>query len=435
MADDLTKVGALFEGFASGFLRPLLVGGEARAVRALPSGLLHYFAHATPNDSSVAEAIAMGVLDAAMEIAPLRAVPQPDRSAMALVMAAHDLAVVTDPMLDRAVARKARPTVLQWAWELTEAIAPPRSRGEALHRHVWLDRFLRLVRRDTVVRNWAYTYRFHGRPPPPNVVAMPRLRLVRQERTEVSLMELIDADEDELGLRSLLDALLARSPVTQLLRWSHVGRLRFGAAALACLSDRRLRAGVVHAIVRSGIENADAVFGFALRELHAQAAPPPHLEVALSFLVELQLVALLDRRTDGDPSSTVGPPNSPSKNSALAPHRQGVASTATVEQRTSPGVEPSIARAGPDGTRTDSSNGTPEQAENSDDAKLFTAVLPALVATKPDHWTLRHLTTADRRRVVARAYELEAEVEPEHLEFVRFLLVRSGPLSVSSPPS
>ncbi len=374
MAEDLGKIGRLFESFASAFLRPLLVGGEARTTRALPPGLLDPFAQASSSDPEVAEALSDGVLSAAAEIAPIGTVPSPDRGAMALVMAAHDLALVTDPMLDRVVARRARPKVVEWAATLAEAIGPPRTRGEALHRHVWFDRFLALEREDTVVRNWAYTYRFYGRPPPANVVALPRLRFVRQEHNRVGLLELIDADEDGLGLRSLLDGLLARSPVTQLLRWRRLRRPRLGAAALACLSDARLRAGVAHQLVRAGTEGIEAAFGFALRELHAQGAPPSHLRVALSFVAELQLLELVDPRTEPAP---------------------------------------------------------PEPLE-SDDARLYAAVLPALVSVDPAA-ALNTLAPSDRARALERATALRAVSGDASLDFVRSLLDRSLPLSLSSP--
>merc|ERR1711969_317577 len=93
----------------------------------------------------------------------------------------------------------------------------PRTRGQALVRHAIVARTLDLGREDTVVRNWAYTYRFYGRPPPANVVAMPKLRFVRQEKTRRSLVELAREGTPDLELETPLLALLSRSPITQLL--------------------------------------------------------------------------------------------------------------------------------------------------------------------------------------------------------------------------
>ncbi|MEM9071659.1 MAG: hypothetical protein AAGE52_24335 [Myxococcota bacterium] len=374
MAEEATKIGELFEEFAGGFLRPLLKGGEAQAVRALPPGLVETFALTRPVDTEVEHDLQRETLRAASEIAPVAALATPDIGAMATAMAIHNLGGLTDPLLDRAFARGSRQTVIAWTKALIELIPPPRTRSEALHRHVLLDRGLGFQRVDTVVKNWAYTYRFYGRPPPANVVAMPRLRFVRQEHKRRGLLDLVSDKELDLELQPLLDALLARSPVTQLLRFELTPRLTFGTATLAVLSDAGLRHGVVQAIVKKGTGGVAQPFGFALREIHALGPPPEYLYVALAFLAELQLLEVLDERAGHKPRS-----------------------------------EPAVG-----------------------DEELFAAVLPALVDHEGPLRSLLDLAAPDLDRVLDRARLRRQQAGDDAVEFALSVLDRAQPLSLSS---
>lgn len=371
---DEQKTAELYESFVTGFLRPLFIGGTAQATRPLPPSLLEFFALSRPSDPAVEQDIRLWMHRLASEIAPCDDVPFPDVGAMGTAMALHDLAVLTDPTLDRAFARGARKTIFEWAMDLIAAIPPPRTRGEALARHTVLERALGTEREDTVVKNWAYTYRFFGRPPPGNVVAMPRLRFVKQQKTRKALVRLIGEDEPGLTLDVLLRHLIARSPVTELLRTDLAPKLEFGHATLSVLSDGGLRHGIVNALVKNGTDAIAQPFGHALRVLSALGPPGEFLYVAVVFLAELQLLEVLDARVGHKPRD-----------------------------------EPAVG-----------------------DEELFAAVLPALLR---HHGPLEHLlalSDPDRAAVQERAELRAKQAGDDAVAFAEQILARAVPLAPST---
>jgi hypothetical protein len=393
VADDSQKRQALYESFAGGFLAPLFGasvleddeakhrdgGLLARLTRPLPPALLDHFELASLSKPEVEQSFLEGLHSAASELVPTDHLPWPERGAMAVAMAAHDLFWLTDPTHDRAFARGAREKVLAFVDALIELVPAPRTRAEALVRHVILDRLLDLQREDTVVKNWAYTYRFYGRPPPANVVAMPRLRFVRQEHTRKTLVELCAADE-ELRLTVRLRALLSRSPVTELLHPELAPRLVLGRATLAILSDATLRHGIVEALVKRGTKDVAQSFGHALRVLGALGPPGEHLFVALSFLVELQLLEVLDERVGHQPKE-----------------------------------EPAVG-----------------------DEELFAALLPALVDHTEEDGALSfllELSERDLERVVRRSELRRAQAGEDAVAFAKSIFSRAVPITAPNPVS
>ncbi len=297
---DASKIGARYEEVMATFLRPLLEGGDVLVGRPLTPGMLDHFSLARPSDGDVDRAIFDRMHGLASEIAPVRAIPWPDRGIAAVVMAAHDLVAITDPALDRAFARSARGRALEYVDWLVERAGPPETRGATLARHAIVSRTLELARTDVVVKNWAYTYRFFGRPVPPRVVAMPRVRMVRSTQNQVSVVDLFRKLPGELDAWSRIEALVARSPVTQLLRTDLSAKLVIGTAALAVLSDDIVRSGVARELVRAGSAVMSS-YGEALSTLAANRAPPRLVFYLLALVVEAHLIAVLDARAGTEP--------------------------------------------------------------------------------------------------------------------------------------
>ena len=300
---DQEKLHALYQELVQGFLEPLLAGGVAQCTRAIPPGALGHFSLARPVDPSVEGSILTALVELASELAPVELIELAEPGLMATLMAAHDLFWLTDPLLDRSFARSSLPQVRQWVFDLIDAIPLPRTRAEALGRHVVLERALELQREDTVVKNWAYTYRFYGRPPPANVVAMPKLRFVREEKTRKSLLELALTGTPEVELGTAVQALVSRSPITQILHHQLSPQLRFGQATLAVLSDDVLRAGIAQALVKRGTGHVAQPFGHALRVLSAEDPSPQHLFLALALIADMQVLEVLDERAGHEPRS------------------------------------------------------------------------------------------------------------------------------------
>lgn len=295
----------VYERFAGSFLAPLLgakdedgapIGEQVVVGRPLGPGVLEDFAATRPSDPQLDAALFDALHAQASELAPVEALPYPERGTIALSVACYNLLAMTDPALDRALARRARPVVLQWVDALLDAVDAPSTRGEVLSRHAVVSRFLLLRRHDVVVTNWAYTYRYYGRPVPPRVVAWPKLRRVETSERQRELRELLQAIDAEgtLAIESRLRTLLSRSPATELLRTDLASDLRFGTAPLAMLSDPDLRYGLARELARQGLGRVAEPLGRALDALDANETPPQWLSPALALVWEVHALGCLE---------------------------------------------------------------------------------------------------------------------------------------------
>jgi hypothetical protein len=290
------KLQQRYDALVVGFLEPLLSGGTVIVDRPLAPGGIEYYQHAGSSDANASSEIFDRLHRSASAIAPITTVPWPDRDLILLAIAAHNLVLVTDPMLDRVFARGARKKMCEWIDEAIEMVAPPRTRASALARHALLDPLVSLRRKDVVVKNWAYTYRFYGRPVPRNVVMLPKVRFVKQTETLVdieTLWSMVDQSA-QLGIRPRLRELLSRSPVTELVRLDLCDDFRFGLATLAVLSDDAIRGGIARVIVERGEWKTAGLLGRALGDPLLHHAPPAHLYYALALCFEVQMTATLD---------------------------------------------------------------------------------------------------------------------------------------------
>jgi hypothetical protein len=293
---DTQKLQERFDALIIDFVQPLLEGGSIQLGQAIAPGAISYFEHAGCSDAHAMSEIFDRLHRGASAIASITTVPWPDRDLILMAIAAHDLVLLTDPAFDRMFARGAMNRIAQWIDGAIEAIAPPSTRAGALARHALLDPLPALRRRDVVVKNWAYTYRFYGRPVPRNVVVLPKLRMVRQTETLVDVETLWSKVDERvnLGVRRRLRELLSRSPVTELVRLDLCDDFRFGLATLAVLSDDAIRGGIARTIVERGEWKAAPLLGRALGDPLLHHAPPAHLYYALALCFESQMTATLD---------------------------------------------------------------------------------------------------------------------------------------------
>jgi hypothetical protein len=303
------KLQAAYDALVVGFLAPLLSGETAELGRPVAPGALDSFSRTRAGSAEAESRLYDQLHRLGSEIAPLESVPWPSRDLVAVAMVAHDLLFLTDPSLGRLLARGARTVVLQWIDQLLDAIAPPSTRGEALARHAILTALFATRRHDTVVRNWAYTYRFFGRPVPANVTALPRLRFVREEHATVDVLPLFAQIDDatDLGLARRMRELVSRSPVTELCQPARFAPLRFGVAGLRVLSDGPLRGGIARQIAAAGEWSSASVLGAALGAPEMRGAPAALLAPALRLLFEVHLTSTLDARVEPRVPSALDP--------------------------------------------------------------------------------------------------------------------------------
>ena len=295
-AAESTRLQQAFDDLVTGFLTPLLAGGAVQLGRPIAPAALQHFEHARPSDSDAEWRMLDALHAAATAVAPLRAQPRLDPATLALAIACHDLLFLTDPELAGWPARRAKPVIERWIDQAVGLAGLPATRTDALVRHAIVTRLLDVERTDVVVKNWAYTYRFFGRPVPPRVVAMPRLRFVRRTESRLDLSAMLQATGEELGPR--LRAVLACSPLTELLRFRLASPLALGPGAGAVLSDPVLRGAVARALASDDVAATAEAWSAALARLADPAAQPvaPALAFyAIALLFEAHVFAALDR--------------------------------------------------------------------------------------------------------------------------------------------
>lgn len=291
------KLQRRYDELVARFVAPLVSGGTVEVGQPHAPGAITYYQHANTSDADSNSIIFDALHRHAASIAPVETVPWPDRDLLLMAMAAANLVHVTDPALDRVFARGARKKVVGWVDELVEAIAPPNTRADALSRHALLDPFPALRRKDIVAQSWAYKYRFIGRPTTSSLLTRPLFGAKFREQSTlhdvVSLLGQLDAASG-LGTQARLRELLARSPVTELVRLDLCESFRFGLATLSVLSDDALRGGIAREIVARGEWKAAPRLGRALGDPILVHAPPAHLYFALALCFEVQMTATLD---------------------------------------------------------------------------------------------------------------------------------------------
>lgn len=279
------KMQAAYDGLVERFVLPLVEGGEVELGRPIAPGCAAFFAATMPSSEDARLRIYTALIDAADEIHDVDMVPWPSGPLVWLAAAAHDLCALTDPSLDRMFVRGARDTILRWTDRWLELIPPPLTRGDALARHALVAPVLNLERTDTVLKTWAYTYRFLGRK-----MDLITLNKVQPMQTQVPLATLLDSAQG-LELTARRDTLLSRSPVSELLSCTTLPSFRFSIATLTVLADVGLRSGIAKGLARK--EGAGETIAAALGAPELRAAPSL-LRVALSFVLELHMVQTLD---------------------------------------------------------------------------------------------------------------------------------------------
>ena len=290
-------VHARAEAFLATFLAPLLEGGPVLIGAPLTPAMADHFIHMRSADPEIDQVIFQATRAWGSELTPATTLPHPDPGTMVLAMASHNLLALTDPALRRFMSRRAIPAITAFAESLLDLAHAPATRGQALSRHALISRLFAIRRRDIVVKNWAYTYRFFGRPVPSRVLALPNLRLVRQragQRGLLSLLHEIEVDGHTPGISKLFSRALMASPITDLLRPDLHPDAGFGLASLAVLSDLRLRGAIARSLSAMDPQRVGHRLGRGLVALMQQPAPAPLLQVAIALAFETLATAALD---------------------------------------------------------------------------------------------------------------------------------------------
>ena len=294
-----------YDTLLGSFLLPMLEGGTVTTTKPIGPGCASYFAQTRSGSIDTDRRIFDALHRGAAAVANLETLHWPSMPILAMAASMYNLLCATDPAYDRLFARGARKTIRSWSENWLNLVGAPRSRGDALARHVLVERFFALKREDLVLRSWAYTYRFQGRAP--NILTVPGFGFNNPERHERNLDQiLIHTSSSGTGfhLSDLAGAIARRSPLTELLS---IGRnegalsqqdpapFAFSLASLTTLADRALRSAVAGRLLVHEA-SAASLLGHAL--FHPELlANPSLLAIAVQLVLEMHLMGALDRRS------------------------------------------------------------------------------------------------------------------------------------------
>jgi len=240
------------------------------------------------------------------EVAP----PPFDEATLRLGHAVHNLLALLHPGLAGPGAERRQARLARSAAELG-ALGSPQSAVEAVNRHSLLSRLSDVTRSDHVVHFWMGRQRFVGRPPPPRVVALPRLRGVKVETTTRAWLR-------EIGVpaagRPALLALHLASPLGEALDPLRLDPPPSWATILPVLRFPALGRIIAGRIVELGVDAAagalaEALFRFVSRQSPGPGGQEPTSEAAafaIRFLAHTVWLDQLYQPRDDDASIPQG---------------------------------------------------------------------------------------------------------------------------------
>ncbi len=221
-----------------------------------------------------------------------------------LAAVVHNLLALGHPALGRSDARPGGGAAsARFTARLLESIDRPQDLQAAVAAHTLVGRLFEAERNDAEVTTWLTTYRFRGRPVPANITRFRALRRVRVHGRRVEGVGLLESEDQFI----LLDRLLLRSPVTDLL---HADRSSppFRLAGLArWLGDADLCRAVVYRWVERDrpAEVAEAL-SQALFVRARGLAPEEEIALVAHALYHLHLLLLIEASHRHEPHVSTG---------------------------------------------------------------------------------------------------------------------------------
>jgi hypothetical protein len=269
------------------FVLPLVAGGDVRVGGDPIDGQLLRQLRAAPlDDDPMARRIAEARHAVTAEILLDPPPPALHDDALCLAAAMHNLLFLCHPDARR---WRRRAGVERFTVELATLDAPS-SAVELADRHSLLHHLFDLGRDDVRVRFWAGRREFQGAEPPGRLYRWAKLRRVREERWRVLVVAQATA---EAGRRALVEALLAASPLTDLLEPAReVPRLDL-APLCRWLQLPAIARAVADRYLEMGLERAGPPWAAALVALYGRSGVARAARLATQFLCHLQLLWLL----------------------------------------------------------------------------------------------------------------------------------------------
>ena len=279
--------------FVAEFLLPLVRGGTLSVGRPLAlrevRGLMRQTAERpTPSEREAAVAFGRARRECLASLVPVAPELTLDESTWRLGAAVHNLLALAHPRIATGPGADARIERVAGAAAELARLGAPDSLAATLARHSVVARLSEIQRRDHTVRFWLGTRTFVGRPPPPRMLALPRVRGVRVESVRRTWLRDVGihavarpaflALTEASPLGEALDPLRLDPPVS----WARLlSVLRFPALA-RLVAGRIVELGVAAA----GDALGEALYRFGSLQDAAGSVPasPEAVAFALAFL-------------------------------------------------------------------------------------------------------------------------------------------------------
>ena len=282
------------EAFLSGFVHPLVAGGEVHVSSPLDAeDVVELRAEATLGGDPTLTSEALQAVDRARQARVaalwLHPVPTPwDETAIALSVGVHNLLFFSHPDAKRwSVSRRRSQQVLELTARLLQR-GPCATVEEVLARHTILANLSHLSRTDVVVDYWAAVEEFRGQRPPRRLMRWPRLRRVRPSARTLSWLHEDKLSDDQL---QLLGSLFALSPLTDLVTPHRTSPAFSWEPHARYLQHPQLARLLCHLYLEAGLPRVGPALARAFWEL-AAARPRRPAAVAIVCQFLLYLIAL-----------------------------------------------------------------------------------------------------------------------------------------------
>ena len=312
----MSKADLLFaEEFLQRFAVPLVAGGAVHVGAPLGRRGLRRLRRAVAeglDGSAAGEALQAERLAVLAELLPVPFGPDDaprldaEPALPALLVALHDMAFLLHPAsAGAAVTRGLRRRIADHARALCAPLAPAAERARSrdgapdlttlLSRHSLLHGLFTLHRQDIRVSFWAGSREFLGQEPPPRLLAWRGVRRVQEERWRVLFyLQLLGLTDGAGGGRACLEALMAASPLTDLLNPLRVDPPLDLAQHAALLREPALARAVAYSYLDLGLkEVAGALRSALLRLLDSRDATAPARRDAAAHGARRDLATLL----------------------------------------------------------------------------------------------------------------------------------------------
>jgi hypothetical protein len=281
---------ANLEAFLTGFVLPLVAGGEVKVGRPLSlddvAGFDVDLAHQSVAGNAIDDAREQ-VLSTLVCRSPALVLDLED---LALCAGLHDALFLAHPRADGwSVTDRQRRRIGETA-QLLVAQPLTRNRTRVLGRHGLLHNVFRLTRVDTTVSWWTGRARFLGQRPPSRLTAWKGVRRVREERANVDFDELLAAPD----VTPVMATLLRRTPLTQLLTSHPAAPALHWEDAVFLLRDIELARAVAYELLAPEdpreLVAGPARLAASFEQMLERAPAEADVRTVAAFLVHLNLL-------------------------------------------------------------------------------------------------------------------------------------------------